>query len=610
MRRQVLRRLILRVLDPRSKIDYVLLCLLAALPVGYAYWIGAHQNLEVGDSVYLGYWVKTNFWPMVFVLPLVLWIVRSLFNRIAPIYAPNLERVPPILKLIPSPEAQKQAYAEMRHYLSSPFFVATIFVLAIIRQTLDMTELMQVYFAGAPVRAGEMDWSVMYQAGVMTRMENFLLVVMAYTVQFVVIWFQCLLFVFLLAHNLFFLSRVYQRCRVPAGAENNFIQINLNDPDRCFGLRPANDAFNTQLLLLILFGVLALLSRFNNVYIEDAALSFDHFKVYPFVLPDINYFPDVGQVLISTFWLLTFFIVSMPALIKLLPWFSSSFKITEISVAEYLKEYVAPEHWPYEGEPSQRQIEIMAAKFSQNAFWPTGDNRASLFFFFCSWIFFIILLPIQTADNTLLVLVFTVLGVMAYVLRTLLFVLLKASLNFIDERLSQPRPELLAEQDGDQKVQIPGRVFISYRREDAAAYAKLIQQSLLPHSSNENLFMDRVAIHDGDDFVDKITGAVLECDALLVVIGPDWATCQTSDGQSRIKHEDDFVRLEVETGLNAGRAVIPVLVGGATMPTSDQVPESLHALLRRHARELSDSRWEYDTGELVKSLAEKTIGKV
>lgn len=610
MRGQILRRLMLRVLDPTSKIDYALLFLLGAAPVAYAYFIGAHVSHESGGVVYLGYWVKTNFWPLMFVLPLILWIARVLFNRIAPISSKSMNRVPPILKLLPSPSAQAQAYAEMRHYLSSPLLVLLVFLIAGIRQALDMAELLGVYFGGAPVRAGETDWSVMYVIGVVSWSENIFLVILAYLVQYVVIWFQCLLLMFLFGHNLFFLSRVYQRRRTTAANAEHFIQINLNDPDKCFGLRPANDAFNTQLLLLMVFGLLALISRFNNVYVEDSLLSFEHFKDYPFVLPDISYFPDVGQILLSTFWLLTFFIVSMPALVKLLPWFSRTFKSTEISVADYLKEYVAPEHWPYENTPGQRDVELMAAKFAQNAFWPTGDNRASLFFFFCSWIFFIILLPIQTADNTLLILVFALLGIMAYVLRSVLFLLLRTSLNFIDERLSAQRPDLIAAADQAGAEKIPGRVFISYRREDASAYARLIQQALLPHATEAQIFMDRVAIEDGDDFVERITQAVLECDALLVVIGPAWASCETSNGAKRIQQADDFVRLEIETGLQAGRAIIPVLVGGATMPAPGDVPESLQPLLRRHARELSESRWDYDTGELVKRLISITAGKV
>jgi hypothetical protein len=38
------------------------------------------------------------------------------------------------------------------------------------------------------------------------------------------------------------------------------------------------------------------------------------------------------------------------------------------------------------------------------------------------------------------------------------------------------------------------------------------------------------------------------------------------------------------------------------MPNAKDFPADIAPLWRRHARELSDSRWEYDVSELVKAL--------
>jgi hypothetical protein len=45
-----------------------------------------------------------------------------------------------------------------------------------------------------------------------------------------------------------------------------------------------------------------------------------------------------------------------------------------------------------------------------------------------------------------------------------------------------------------------------------------------------------------------------------------------------------------------------VLLGGAKMPTSVDLPEPLRPLARRQAVELSDSRWEYDRDVLFDAL--------
>lgn len=510
-----------------------------------AYYLGAHESHEFGGEVYLGYWVKTNFWPFIFVLPFMLWIIRVVFNRMAPINTREMTVVPPIIQLIRDLPAQKQAYQEMCHYLTSPILIGAVFAVALMIQVIDMRELMGVYFSGGDVRTGEADWSVMYTAGIMTRWENFTFVLFAYVVQFLVIWIQCLVLFFLLGHNLFFLNRIYQRSRVSKEAEQSFIVIDLDDVNQCFGFRKANDAFNSQVVLLILYGVVALLSRYNNVYIEGASLQFG----------------DVLQWIVSIFWVLTFVIVTLPAWVKLLPRFSSQHKSTEISITDYMKEFILPGEWTYGDEPSTKVTNQLAAKFARNSFWPTGNNRASQLFFFCGWVFLIILLPLQTEDMGLLVLILALLGGIAYVFRSLLIFSLNIFLSFIDERLSKPNPEILDQIDTS-PVKLKKKVFISYRREDASAYAKLVQQSLLPYMEADNVFIDRVGIHDGDDFVDTITEAVLSCDVLLV--------------------------------------------GGNQMPKLDDVPESLEPLLRRHARELSDSRWEYDLSELVNAISEKS----
>jgi serine/threonine-protein kinase len=45
-----------------------------------------------------------------------------------------------------------------------------------------------------------------------------------------------------------------------------------------------------------------------------------------------------------------------------------------------------------------------------------------------------------------------------------------------------------------------------------------------------------------------------------------------------------------------------MLVKGATIPTSQDLPESLMNLVQRHAVELSDTRWPYDTRKLINVL--------
>jgi hypothetical protein len=55
--------------------------------------------------------------------------------------------------------------------------------------------------------------------------------------------------------------------------------------------------------------------------------------------------------------------------------------------------------------------------------------------------------------------------------------------------------------------------------------------------------------------------------------------------------------------------VIPVLLGGAKMPDAGSLPEPVKRLARLHAMEISDSRWEYDLGVLIKAIKDSGVGE-
>src|SRR5918995_5350921 len=142
----------------------------------------------------------------------------------------------------------------------------------------------------------------------------------------------------------------------------------------------------------------------------------------------------------------------------------------------------------------------------------------------------------------------------------------------------------------------PPKVFISYRREDSAAYAGRLYDAVVGQFGEDNVFMD-LELAPGVDFVEQITDSVGACEVLIEVIGPTWATIKDDEGGVRIANPDDFVRLELEIALRRPDVtVIPVLVAGARMPDRGSLPSELEAITRRNALEISDLRWRYDIG--------------
>jgi hypothetical protein len=153
---------------------------------------------------------------------------------------------------------------------------------------------------------------------------------------------------------------------------------------------------------------------------------------------------------------------------------------------------------------------------------------------------------------------------------------------------------------------VPGRIFMSYRREDTAYPAGWLYDRLAGHFARSQVFKDIDSIELGDDFAEVITTAVGSCDVLLALIGGRWLTVAGQDGRRRLDNPDDFVRLEIEAALARDVRVIPILVEGARMPRADELPASLSKLARRQALELSPSRFDVDIGRLLRVL-ERTI---
>lgn len=152
------------------------------------------------------------------------------------------------------------------------------------------------------------------------------------------------------------------------------------------------------------------------------------------------------------------------------------------------------------------------------------------------------------------------------------------------------------------------RIFISYRRDEAAGHAGRIYDAMVSRFGEDNVFMD-VELAPGVDFVDYITDVVSSCTVLIAVMGRSWAEAPGPDGRPRLQDEGDFVRLEVGTAVqNPDVTVIPALVDKARMPKAEQLPDEMRALTRRNALELSDGRWRYDVGRLNDTLEQLLAG--
>jgi CHASE2 domain-containing sensor protein len=156
-----------------------------------------------------------------------------------------------------------------------------------------------------------------------------------------------------------------------------------------------------------------------------------------------------------------------------------------------------------------------------------------------------------------------------------------AAENLIERRKRQSLETVLQDflRPGDRAF------FLSYRRDQNTFVARSLRSALAARFGDGSVFMDEAAIDPGQEWPREIQEAVLGCRALLVIIGPYWLTVRdAASGSRRLDNPEDWVRREVETALaRPEAAVIPVLVDGASMPASGDLPPSLRSLSNREA---------------------------
>jgi hypothetical protein len=152
------------------------------------------------------------------------------------------------------------------------------------------------------------------------------------------------------------------------------------------------------------------------------------------------------------------------------------------------------------------------------------------------------------------------------------------------------------------------RVFLSYRRADAAAIAGRMRDRLVKHFGEESIFMDIDSIPLGRDFRAHVREEIGKSNLMVVVIGAAWVGDLPS-GTTRIADDADPVRMEIEAALQLGIPTIPVLVGGAQMPNASTLPPSLAAMAYLNAAYVDDGRdFHQHMDRLVRSIVQAIRG--
>ncbi len=149
------------------------------------------------------------------------------------------------------------------------------------------------------------------------------------------------------------------------------------------------------------------------------------------------------------------------------------------------------------------------------------------------------------------------------------------------------------------------QIFISYRRDDTRAFAGRIYDFLESHYGSANVFMDSDKLRGGSkSWEEQLEQALINCSALIVVIGSSWLTLKRH-GNRRIDTPDDWVAREIAFGLRHGKPIHVVLEDHTPELRADDLPDGIRELASRQQLSLRHDHFRWDRARLLDWLEQE-----
>jgi pterin-4a-carbinolamine dehydratase len=144
--------------------------------------------------------------------------------------------------------------------------------------------------------------------------------------------------------------------------------------------------------------------------------------------------------------------------------------------------------------------------------------------------------------------------------------------------------------------------FISYRRLDSSIFSQMLAAQLQDTYGGNRVFIDVENIRGADVWPTRLEGALRQASVVIVVIGKSWLSAADESTRRRIDLPGDWVRREIETSLEEGKKILPVLIDDAQLPKREAIPDSIVSLIDHKAHIIDMERIAKDIRDLVNKV--------
>lgn len=127
---------------------------------------------------------------------------------------------------------------------------------------------------------------------------------------------------------------------------------------------------------------------------------------------------------------------------------------------------------------------------------------------------------------------------------------------------------------------MPPRIFTSYRRIDHVDVAERIRDQFAARFGRDNVFIDFDSIPPATKWKECIRREIIQCDALVIIIGPRWLEILV---KKLADNEEDYVYFEIDLALAHDKLIVPICIKGATLPPADELPRNIQPILDYNA---------------------------
>lgn len=144
------------------------------------------------------------------------------------------------------------------------------------------------------------------------------------------------------------------------------------------------------------------------------------------------------------------------------------------------------------------------------------------------------------------------------------------------------------------------KIIISYHKDDSKSFTHRLSDFLITHFNETEVQLGlEGVIQPGDDFVETINIALDKAKVLLVVIGDEWLTGDW------LQDEYNFDYVALKYAVEQGIQIFPVLMNSTTMPSANELPDSLAKFARRIGVHINEADFRTDAKVLVDLISQK-----